>query len=334
MKCSSKYAKAHKLSEKLVQETLRSKACIFYVQTQHQSKEEAQLKIGIITRNENGWCSTKLREAVQKRNATPFCFSCSKLIARVKSKPEVSINETDVVRDMSALIIRPIGRGSLEEIIFRMNILRRLQRLGMLVINPPSSIERSVDKYHTLALLEEHGLPVPRTVVTESHEEALKAFHALGGDVVMKPLFGSRGIGSTRLFDPEIATRVFRTVSFFHGVLYLQEFIPHGVSDVRAFVVGERVVATMHRIGESWKTNVSLGAKPLSYKPDEELEKLAVKAASVIGCKVAGVDILESERGPIIIELNSQPGWRGLQSVASVNIAEEIVDYVLSIVKE
>lgn len=206
--------------------------------------------------------------------------------------------------------------------------------MGMLIINPPLSIERSVDKYHTLTLLEEQGLPVPRTAVTESHEEALKAFHELGGDVVMKPLFGSRGIGSTRISDPEIATRVFRTVSFFHSVLYLQEFIPHGVSDVRAFVVGERVTAAMHRIAEGWKTNVSLGAKPVSYEPSEELERLTVKAASVIGCKVAGVDILESDNGPMLIELNSQPGWRGLQSVASVNIAEEIVDYVLSMLRK
>jgi len=230
--------------------------------------------------------------------------------------------------------VRPIGRGSLEEIVFRMNLLHRLQRLGMPIINPPLAIEHSVDKYHILALLEEQGLPVPRTAVTESNEEALKAFHELGGDVVMKPLFGSRGIGTTRIFDPEIATRVFRTVSFFHGVLYLQEFIPHGVSDVRAFVVGERVVAAMHRVAEGWKTNVSLGAKPVSYKLSEELEGLAVEAASVIGCKVAGVDILESEKGPVIIELNSQPGWRGLQSVTSVNIAQEIVDYVLSTLRK
>jgi len=291
------------------------------------------LNIGIITRNENAWCSTQLREAIQKRNATPFCFGFPQLIARVKFKPEASVNEANVLKDLNALIIRPIGRGSLEEIIFRMDLLHRLQRLGMPIINPPLSIERSVDKYHTLALLEEHGLPVPRTVVTESHDEALKAFHELGGDVVMKPLFGSRGIGSTRIFDPEIATRVFRAVSFFHDVLYLQEFIPHGVSDVRAFVVGEKVIAAMHRVAQGWKTNVSLGAKPVSYKLSGELEELAVKASSVIGCKVAGVDILESENGPVIVELNSQPGWRGLQSVASVNIAEEIVDYVLFMVK-
>lgn len=290
-------------------------------------------KMGLITRNENGWCSTQLRQAMEKHGITPVCFTFSQLVARIKSKPEASVGETNILSDLSVLIIRPIGRGSLEEIIFRMDLLHRLQRLGMIIINPPLSIERSVDKYYTLALLEENGLPVPKTVVTESREEAVKAFHELGGDIVMKPLFGSRGIGSTRISDPEIAERIFRTVSFYHGVLYLQKFIPHGVSDVRAFIIGDHVIAAMHRVAESWKTNVSLGAKPIPLKLDRETEDLAVKAAKVIGCKVAGVDILESPHGPVIVELNSQPGWRGLQSVTSINIAEEIVKHVLSELK-
>jgi len=255
------------------------------------------------------------------------------LAARVKMKPEVSMEEANILTEVDALIIRPIGRGSLEEIIYRMDLLHRLQRLGMFIVNPPLSIEWSVDKYHTLALFEEHGLPVPQTVVTESLEEALRGFHELGGDVVIKPLFGSRGIGSTRVTDPDVAERLFRAIIFYHGVLYLQKFIPHGDSDVRAFVVGDKVIAAMHRVGAAWKTNVSLGAKPVALNPDENLEKLAVEAVKVLGCKIAGVDILESEEGPIIIELNSQPGWRGLQTVASVNIAKEIVNYVVAAMK-
>jgi len=291
------------------------------------------LKMGIMSRNENGWCSTQLREAMERRNITPVCFNYRQLVARVKYKPDASVGETNILQDLSAVITRPIGRGSLEEIIFRMDLLHRLERLGMLIINPPFSIERSVDKYHTLALLEEHGLPVPRTAVTESYEEALKCFHELGEDVVMKPLFGSRGIGSTRISDSDIAARVFRTISFHRGVLYLQEFIPHGVSDIRAFVVGDRVIASMHRIAETWKTNVSLGAKPVSINLDNELKNLAVKAAKVIGCKVTGVDILEGPKGPVVVELNSQPGWRGLQSVTKINIADEIIGYILSELK-
>jgi len=289
--------------------------------------------MGIITRNENGWCSTQLRKTMEKRSITPVCFSFPQLVARINYKPEASVGKVNVLHDLKALIMRPIGRGSLEEIIFRMDVLHRLERTGMTIINPPLAVERSVDKYHALCLLEEEDLPVPRTAVTESHEEALKCFHELGGDVVVKPVFGSRGIGSTRVSDPEIATRIFRALSFYHTVLYLQEFVPHGFSDIRAFVVGEHVVAAMQRIAETWKTNVSLGAKPVPLKISQELENLAVKAAKIIGCKVAGIDILESQKGPVIVELNSQPGWRGLQSVTETNIADEIVKFALSELK-
>jgi RimK family alpha-L-glutamate ligase len=291
------------------------------------------LKFGLITRNENGWCSTQLRAAMTRKGITPVCFSFSHLVARIGHKPEASVDETNILHDLSALITRPIGRGSLEEIIFRMDLLHRLERLGMVIINPPTAIERSVDKYYALTLLEDHGLPVPRTVATENDEEALKSFHELGGDIVVKPLFGSRGVGSTRVSDPEVATRIFRAVSFYHGVLYLQEFLPHGFSDMRAFVVGDCVTASMRRVATTWKTNVSQGAKPVSLKLDEELAELAVKAAQVIGCRIAGVDILDGPRGPVVLELNSQPGWRGLQSVTTLNIADEIIRYVISELK-
>ena len=289
--------------------------------------------MGIMTRDEDGWCSTQLRKAIEKQNITPVCFSYRPVIGRVNYAPEASVNEIDILQELDALITRPIGRGSLEEILFRMNLLHKLERLGLLIINPPLAIERSVDKYCSLTLFQENDLPVPRTAVTESHDEALKCFHELGGDVVVKPLFGSRGVGATRITDPDVAARVFRTISFHHGVLYLQEFINHGGSDIRAFVIGDRVVAAMRRIAENWKTNVSLGAKPVPLNLPAELESLAVKAAKVIGCKVTGVDIVEGPDGPLVIELNSQPGWRGLQSVTKTKIADEIISYILSELK-
>lgn len=292
------------------------------------------MKMGIITRNSKGWCTGQLSRAMQKRGVEPFCFGFSKLVARLGAKPWAVVNGVDIVPDLSALIMRPVGRGSLEEIIFRMDFLHRLQRLGMVIINPPLAVERAVDKFHALAFLEENGVAVPRTIVTENVDEALKAFRELGGDCVVKPVFGSRGMGSTRISDIEVARRVFRALAFYHQVIYVQEFVRHGFSDIRAFVVGDRVVAAMRRVADGWKTNVSLGAKPVSLKLDEDLERLAVKASSVVGCKVAGVDILESENGPLIVELNSQPGWHGLQSVTNVCIADEIVEFVLGLVKE
>ena len=288
------------------------------------------MKIGIVTRNENSWSSTQLRETLVRRNIPYACFRFSHLVARVGYKPYLNANSIRIPEELDALIIRPIGRGSLEEIVFRMDILYRLQRLGLYVINPPEAIEHCVDKYAILTILEENGIPVPRTAVTENVDEALKAFIELGGDVVVKPIFGSRGIGSTRVTDLEVASTIFRAITFYHGVIYLQEFVPHGFSDIRVFVIGNRVIAAMKRVANTWKTNYSQGAKPVSIKLDKTLEKMAVKSAELIECKIAGVDILESPEGPLFVEVNSQPGWKGLQSVARVNIADEIVDFIFS----
>ena len=292
------------------------------------------MKIGILTRNENSWSSIQLREALARHNVSNICFRFSQLVARVGYKSYVNANSIGIPEELDALIIRPIGRGSLEEIVFRMDILHRLQRLGLYVINSPEAIEHCVDKYAILTILEENDIPVPRTAVTENVGEALKAFVELGGDVIVKPIFGSRGMGSTRVTDLEVAATIFRALTFYHGVIYLQEFVPHGFSDIRAFVIGDSVVAAMKRVADTWKTNYSQGAKPVSIKLDKTLEEMAVKSASLIECKVAGVDILESSRGPFFVEVNSQPGWRGLQSVTRVNIADEIVDFILSELKK
>jgi len=291
------------------------------------------LKLGILTRNENSWSSTQLRETLTRRNIPHICFGFPQLIARVGYKPYLNVRSIGIPEELDALIIRPIGRGSLEEIVFRMDILYRLQRLGLYVINSPEAIEHCVDKYDILAILEENGIPVPRTAVTENVDEASKAFNELGGDVIVKPIFGSRGIGSTRITDPEIAATIFRAITFYHAVIYLQEFVPHGFSDIRAFVIDHRVVAAMKRVANTWKTNYSQGAKPVSIKLDKTFEEMAVKSASLIECKIAGVDILESSRGPLFVEVNSQPGWKGLQSVTGTNIADEIVDFILSELK-
>ncbi|MCW4045164.1 MAG: RimK family alpha-L-glutamate ligase [Candidatus Bathyarchaeota archaeon] len=297
------------------------------------------MKIGIATRNMEAWSSTQLREALTKRGIAYACFTFPKLVAQLASKPyfktkDTNLQDINITEDLNALIIRPIGRGSLEELVFRMDMLYKLERLGFYVVNPPEAIEHCVDKYDILAILEDNNIPIPKTVATENANEALKAFAELGSDVVVKPVFGSRGMGATRIVDPEIALTVFKAITFQHGVIYLQEFVPHGHSDIRAFVINGNVIAAMRREAQSWKTNYSQGARPAPTTLSKEFEALAIKAAKAVGCKIAGVDILEGPDGPKICDVNSQPGWKGLQMVTKVNIAEQIVDFVLSELKK
>jgi RimK family alpha-L-glutamate ligase len=282
-----------------------------------------------MTRNPEAWSSTQVREALTQRGISYECFTFPKIVARLAYKPYFKINSTNILEDFDALIIRPIGRGSLEELVFRMDMLYKLERKGLYMVNPPNAIEHCVDKYDILALLEDSNVPVPRTLATESVNEAIAAFNELGGDIVVKPVFGSRGQGVTRINDIDVADTIFKAIAFHHGVIYMQEFVQHGFSDIRAFVIGDRVVASMRRIATSWKTNYSRGARPAPEKISKEFEDLAIKAAKAVGCKIAGIDILESSNGPRIVDVNSQPGWKGLQMVTSINIAEEIVNFVL-----
>jgi RimK family alpha-L-glutamate ligase len=289
------------------------------------------MKIGLLTRNRESWCSIRLINAIKDRKAEPVCLRFNDFSAKIGCKPEVTIEkDVDILEEFVAMIIRPIGRGSLEEILFRLDMLRTLKKKNLQIINSPSSIEKAVDKYRALSILEEKDIPVPKTIVTEDPKNALDAFYELGEDVIIKPIFGSRGVGITRVSDPEIAKRIFTSLAFNHNVIYVQEFIPHENRDIRAFVIGRKVIACMYRIADGWKTNVSQGARMVPLKPNEKIVNLAVNASQTIGCEVAGVDILESPEGYKVNEINSQPGFEGIQSTTKIDVAGAIIDYILS----
>ena len=284
--------------------------------------------IGVLTKNERSWCSSKILKALHERNVKTLAFSLPQLTARVGFKPALQVKGTSIT-DLDGVLVRPIGPGSLDEIIFRIDLLHRAARLGVPITNSPLAIERAADKYFTLTLLEDAGIAVPKTVATESVKEALEASASLGSEVVVKPIFGSQGRGITRVSDVEITGRILRLLNYRHLVLYLQEYIKHGDRDIRCLVVGDRVAAAMYRVSKSWKTNVSQGGRPVPFKPEKEVESTAVKAARAVGCEIAGVDLMEGERGLVVHEVNSQPGFMGLQTSSGVDIAGEMVDYII-----
>jgi RimK family alpha-L-glutamate ligase len=159
---------------------------------------------------------------------------------------------------VDGVLARIIPSGSLEQIIFRVDALHRLEDRGVKVMNSPRAIERTVDKFWTSALLEQCGVPTPETIVCDNAEEATAAFRMLG-DVIVKPLFGSMGLGMVRVCDEEMAFRVFRTIEQIRGVYYLQRTIEHDGADIRAFVVGGRVLGAIERHASGWRTNLARG---------------------------------------------------------------------------
>jgi len=289
------------------------------------------VKIGIVGSKES-WHAEALMKALEERGILRDRFPITRLVAKISDEPRIRVWE-HILEEYDAIIVRSIPRGSLEQIIFRVDVLHRLEDLGVRVVNSARTIERTVDKYYTSALLESAGIPTPRTVVTERFEEAMEAFRELG-DVVVKPLFGSQGRGMTRVCDEDTAYRVFRALELSRYVFYLQEFIPHANWDIRAFVVGYEVVAAMVRQADTWKTNVARGARTEPLTLDEELRQLSLKASRVLRAEYAGVDILRAESGGYYLtEINGIPGWRGLQSTTGVNIAGRIVEHVMGLVR-
>jgi RimK family alpha-L-glutamate ligase len=227
-----------------------------------------------------------------------------------------------------AVIVRGIPRGSLEQVIFRVDALHALVARGVACVNGPRAIERTIDKFLASALLARAGVPTPRTIACERPEDALDAFAELGGDVIVKPLFGSMGAGMTRVDDPDVAYRVFHALALERAVYYLQEALPHAGRDLRAFVVGGRVLAAVERVGPGWRKNVARGARARAMALSTEQERLCLEAADALGVDYAGVDLL----GDYVLELNAIPGWHGLQAATGADVAAAIVAHVESAV--
>lgn len=286
------------------------------------------MKIGVLG-SKGSWHVEALVKALEERGILTNRFPITRLVARISDKPRVRVWE-HILEGYDAIIVRSIPAGSLEQIIFRVDVLHRLEDLGVRVVNSARTIERTVDKYYTSALLEDAGIPTPRTVVTERFDEAMEAFKEMG-DVVVKPLFGSEGRGMVRVCDEDAAYRVFRALELGRYIFYLQEFIPHANWDIRTFVIGGRVVAAMVRRAKGWKTNVARGANTEPLELSEELQELSLRASAVLEAEYSGVDILKAEgSGYYVTEVNGIPGWRGLQAATGVDVAELLVDYIHS----
>ncbi len=273
------------------------------------------------------WYLKDLRRAAEGyHEITPLQFRS--LGAHLSGQdPAFRAGDTDLA-GVDALLVRTMPPGSLEQVVFRMDLLARIEAAGKLVINPPRAIEAAVDKYLASAKLAAAGLTIPRTVVCQTVDDALAAFHALGGDVVLKPLFGAEGRGIARLNDEALAQRAFSLLAQLGAVLYVQQFIPHDGFDLRVLVVGKRMWGMRRRNPLDWRTNVSRGATAEPLELNEEMADMARRAVDAVGAPVAGVDLLPARDGKLYaLEVNAVPGWQALSRTLQVDIARQVLDY-------
>ncbi len=280
----------------------------------------------VIFTDDPGWHGKQLRQAFEVFGFQSLFVSLSecRLDLSHQNRSPIFIPQFEKTLP-SAAFVRGVPGGSLEEVTLYLDFLHGLKILGIPVYNDAHAIERSVDKAMTSFLLHHAQLPTPKTWVLRNRDEVFRLAReelAAGHFLISKPLFGSQGEGIRRI---EKLTDI-PWITSSHGVYYLQRFIScigEGFSDYRVFVINGQAIATMRRCGKSWLNNVAKGASCERVALNSDMNELAIKATTLLKMDYAGVDIIEDCDGQLnVIEVNSVPAWKGLESVFDGNIAQ------------
>lgn len=286
-------------------------------------------RIAIIT-DDPGWHGARLRRAFAARGFESDYVSLTACRLHLDAPwPPVALPGFESALP-DGVFVRGVPGGSLEQVVFYLDILHALDMLDIPVYNDARAIERTVDKGMTSFLLNRAGIPTPPTWVVNDREQALTIATgelANGHHLVSKPLFGSQGAGLHRYQRPEDLDHLADS----DGTYYLQRFIDCGDQpshDWRVFVINGKAVAAMRRCGLTWLNNVAQGARCEPVRLDDLLLcRLAEDSVRVVGMAYAGVDIIRDAQGRYsVIEINSVPAWKGLQSVTELVIADALAD--------
>lgn len=259
-----------------------------------------------------------LQQALAGRGITSDQLPMTRFVARLVGRPSVSVVGRRL-EEYDGLVIRAFPEGSLEQTVFRLDVLYRLEERGVRLLNSPLAIERTMDSFQAFSVLERHGLPVPRAVVTERLPEAMDAFREFG-EAIIKPLFGSRERGGVRVADEEVAYRVFRALALSRSVFYVQEYLSPQ-HETRALVVGKEVVASMVRGSGAWQP----GTLP------EEAETLCVETARALRADYLSVDLVRSQDGnDCVTGVDGIPDWLDFERTTGVDTTGKIAEYLVA----
>ncbi len=215
---------------------------------------------------------------------------------------------------------------------YGISVVRQFEQMGIYTPNSAEGIANSRDKLRSSQMLSSHAVAMPGTMFVRDRADVLPAIDAVGGaPVVIKLLEGTQGIGVILAPDKKVAEAVIETLQSTRQNVLIQKFIAESRGkDIRAFVVGDRVVGAMRRSasGNEFRSNVHRGGSTEAIELPDEYAKVAVQSAQIMGLRVAGVDMLESDFGPLVMEVNSSPGLQGIEGATELDIAGSIIDYV------
>ncbi len=281
------------------------------------------------------WHARQLKAAMEERGARVVVTTLKACAFDTRLVSGIDIPGFDGLLPDGAFV-RSVSTGSLEQITLRLGILHALRASGVRVWNDARVIERCVDKSTATFLFQKAGLPVPPTRAAEGIATARQFLAEMAHPIVVKPLFGSQGNGVTRVASESELPAADAVGDVYYSQRYLRRTDATEFMDWRVFVSRGRVLAAMARVGETWITNIHQGAIATALADDgEQMEHLALRAAEAIGADYAGVDLIRDEAGRLLVlEINSNPAWKGLQSVTTANIAVSLAEDFLAALAE
>jgi len=286
------------------------------------------MKIAVLSRNPELYSTKRLVEAAQQRGHEVVVLDHLRCSISCSSKsPKVHYNGKEV-EGVEAVIPR-IGASVT---FYGTAIVRQFEMAGVFAANSSIAIVRSRDKLRSLQIFSRHNIGIPKTVFANHPKLIDNLIKQVGGaPVVIKLLEGTQGIGVVLAETKKAATSVIEAFYGLKANILVQEFIKEaGGADIRAFVVNGKVVGAMKRQGAEgeFRSNLHRGGTSVNIKLKRAYKKAAVDAAKAMGLNVAGVDMLESERGPLILEVNSSPGLRGIEEATGIDIASQVIEYI------
>jgi ribosomal protein S6--L-glutamate ligase len=288
------------------------------------------MKLGILSRSPHAYSTQRLKVAALERGHR------ARVLNTLRFGIDLSGQEPDLqfrgkpLSDYDAVLPR-IGASIT---FFGLAVVRQFEQMDVYTPNTAAGIANSRDKLRSIQILSRHDVGIPRTTFVRDRKDVLPAIKRVGGaPVVIKLLEGTQGIGVILAPDDKVAEAVVETLQSTRQNVLIQQFIAESRGkDIRALVVGDRVVAAMRRVaqGDEFRSNVHRGGRAEVVELDAEYERVAVQSAQIMGLRVAGVDMLESDRGPLVMEVNSSPGLEGIEGATGLDIAGAIVDYIAS----
>lgn len=286
------------------------------------------MKLAILSCGPNAYSTRRLKEAAEKRGHQVKVLDTLKFAIDLdRGSPDLYYRQKEL-SSYDAVLPR-IGASITY---YGTAVVRQFQEMNVFCANTAHGILNSRDKLRSLQLLSRHHVGIPRTSFVRDKKDVLPAIERVGGaPVVIKLIEGTQGIGVLLADSVKQAESIIELLQSQKQNVLIQKFVAESKGkDIRAFVVGDRVVAAMRRVaqGQEFRSNVHRGGIAEPVELDEQYRETAVRCAQIMGLNVAGVDMLEGANGPQVMEVNSSPGLEGIESSTGLDIAGAVIDYI------